>query len=68
LFLVVAVGIKPNTGLAEKGNLEIDRENGGIVVNAELQARTDIYAVNYSKKKKKTKLKDGFTLSSNTFT
>jgi programmed cell death 8 (apoptosis-inducing factor) len=41
--IVVAVGIKPNTGLAEKSNLEVDRENGGIVVNAELQARSDIY-------------------------
>jgi NAD(P)H-nitrite reductase large subunit len=42
---VVAVGIKPNTGLAEKSNLEIDRENGGIVANIELQARSDIYVV-----------------------
>jgi len=41
--IVVAVGIKPNNDLGIRANLEIDRDNGGIVVNTELSARTDLY-------------------------
>eukprot|EP01116_Phalansterium_solitarium_P022008 TRINITY_DN7101_c0_g1_i1.p2 TRINITY_DN7101_c0_g1~~TRINITY_DN7101_c0_g1_i1.p2 ORF type:complete len:538 (+),score=214.62 TRINITY_DN7101_c0_g1_i1:79-1692(+) len=42
--VVLAVGIRPNTLLAERGDLELDAANGGILVNSELQARTGIYA------------------------
>jgi programmed cell death 8 (apoptosis-inducing factor) len=41
--VVVAIGIKPNTQLAESAGLEIDKNNGGIVVNQELAARSDLY-------------------------
>lgn len=43
-YVVVAVGKKPNDILARKANLEIDPKNGGIVVNSELMARSDLYA------------------------
>jgi programmed cell death 8 (apoptosis-inducing factor) len=43
--VVFAIGAKPNTTLAEKAFLEIDQVNGGIVANAELAARSDIYVV-----------------------
>lgn len=43
--MVVAVGIEPNTELAESGGLELDDVYGGYRVNTELQARTDIWAV-----------------------
>jgi len=42
--IVVAIGIQPSNELAILGDLEIDPQNKGIVVNSELQARTDIYA------------------------
>ena len=41
--VVVAAGIKPNTSLATLGDLEIDSKNGGILVNAELQARSNLW-------------------------
>eukprot|EP00041_Stephanoeca_diplocostata_P018106 m.375667 g.375667 ORF g.375667 m.375667 type:complete len:700 (+) comp20922_c0_seq1:190-2289(+) len=41
--VVVAVGIAPDTDLARKARLEIDAANGGVVVNAELEARTDVW-------------------------
>lgn len=41
--VVVAAGIFPNTELASFAGLEIDENNGGIVVNAELEARTDVF-------------------------
>jgi len=41
--VIVAVGIKPNTELAQLAHLEIDTMLGGIVVNAELEARTDVW-------------------------
>ncbi|XP_046395585.1 apoptosis-inducing factor 1, mitochondrial [Ischnura elegans] len=41
--LVVAVGIEPNTELAETSNLETDEDCGGFVVNAELMARTNLW-------------------------
>ncbi|XP_071445556.1 apoptosis-inducing factor 1, mitochondrial [Hetaerina americana] len=41
--LVVAVGIEPNTELAETSNLEVDEDCGGFVVNAELMARTNLW-------------------------
>lgn len=42
--VIVAVGLQPETSLAQKAQLEIDPIRGGIVVNAELEARSDIYA------------------------
>lgn len=42
--VVLAVGLMPSVGLAERSGLEIDPVLGGIVVNAELEARSDIYA------------------------
>eukprot|EP01135_Chromosphaera_perkinsii_P000140 Nk52_evm36s32 gene=Nk52_evmTU36s32 len=41
--VVVAVGIEPNTALAKKAGLEIDPHHGGILCNAELEARSGIY-------------------------
>lgn len=41
--IVVAVGISPNTELAEKARLEIDPIQGGILVNSELEARSDVF-------------------------
>ncbi|VEN54078.1 unnamed protein product [Callosobruchus maculatus] len=42
-FVLVAVGVEPNTELAEKSDLEVDPELGGFLVNTELQARSDLY-------------------------
>ncbi|XP_074037767.1 apoptosis inducing factor isoform X1 [Leptinotarsa decemlineata] len=42
-YAIVAVGVEPNTELAEKSDLEVDPELGGYLVNTELQARTDLY-------------------------
>ncbi|CAF0868345.1 unnamed protein product [Rotaria sordida] len=41
--VVVAVGIEPNTDLAKFAGLEIDPNQGGFLVNAELQARHNIW-------------------------
>ncbi|KAI8870449.1 FAD/NAD(P)-binding domain-containing protein [Ramicandelaber brevisporus] len=41
--VIQAVGIAPNTNLASSGKLEIDPVNGGIVANAELEARRNVY-------------------------
>lgn len=41
--VVVAVGIEPNVELAKQARLEIDPVKGGIVVNAELEARSDLW-------------------------
>jgi apoptosis-inducing factor 1 len=43
--VVVAVGIEPRTDLAASARLEIDSVRGGIVTNAELQARSDLWVV-----------------------
>jgi len=45
MFAVVAVGIEPNVELAKQAGLEIDRHRGGVQVNAELSAGTDIWVV-----------------------
>jgi programmed cell death 8 (apoptosis-inducing factor) len=43
--LVVAAGITPNTQVVHYAReIELDKENKGIVVNAELQVLSDIYA------------------------
>ncbi|KAF9180614.1 Apoptosis-inducing factor 1, mitochondrial [Haplosporangium sp. Z 767] len=41
--VVVAVGIEANVELAKKAGLELDETRGGVVVNAELQARRNVY-------------------------
>lgn len=41
--VVIAVGIEPNTDLAKSAGLEIDADQGGFLVNAELQARHNIW-------------------------
>jgi programmed cell death 8 (apoptosis-inducing factor) len=43
-FVVQAIGSEPNTELAKFGSLEIDSKHGGLVVNAELEARSNLYA------------------------
>ena len=42
--VVVAVGIDANMDLARKAGLEIDERRGGIVVNAELESRRNVFA------------------------
>jgi programmed cell death 8 (apoptosis-inducing factor) len=42
--VVLAVGIKPNVEIAVNSGLEIDPVLDGIVVNAELEARTNVFA------------------------
>jgi len=41
--LVVAVGVEPDLQLAHSSNLEIDPVHGGFKVNAELEARQNLY-------------------------
>ncbi|XP_006881854.1 PREDICTED: apoptosis-inducing factor 1, mitochondrial isoform X3 [Elephantulus edwardii] len=41
--IVAAVGLEPNVELAKSGGLEIDSDFGGFRVNAELQARSNIW-------------------------
>lgn len=47
--VVVAVGIEPNIELARQAGLEMDEKNGGILVNAELESRTNVFAVRSSR-------------------
>lgn len=42
-FVLVTVGVEPNTELAEVSELEVDPDLGGYLVNTELMARTDLY-------------------------
>ncbi|KAI9261027.1 apoptosis-inducing factor, mitochondrion-associated, C-term-domain-containing protein [Sporodiniella umbellata] len=42
--VVVAIGIEPRVELAREAGLEIDEKRAGVVVNAELEARRDVYA------------------------
>jgi len=42
-YVVLAVGLDPSTELAETSNLEIDDSLGGFRVNAELEARTNLW-------------------------
>uniref|UniRef100_A0AAY4EA10 Apoptosis-inducing factor 1, mitochondrial n=1 Tax=Denticeps clupeoides TaxID=299321 RepID=A0AAY4EA10_9TELE len=41
--IVAAVGLEPNVDLATSGGLEVDSDFGGYRVNAELQARSNIW-------------------------
>ena len=43
--VVVAVGIQPNVQLAGGSGLEVDPEQGGFRVDAELRARSDVWVV-----------------------
>ncbi|KAF1796248.1 apoptosis-inducing factor, mitochondrion-associated, C-term-domain-containing protein [Mucor lusitanicus] len=42
--VIVAIGIEPRIDLAREAGLEIDEKRSGVVVNAELEARSDVYA------------------------
>ena len=42
--VVVCVGCEANTDIAEISGLEVDRNIGGFVVNAELEARRNLFA------------------------
>jgi NAD(P)H-nitrite reductase large subunit len=46
----MAVGAKPNTELAADAGLEVDPNLDGYLVNAELQARTNLYVVSFKMK------------------
>ncbi|KAJ1659849.1 hypothetical protein IWQ61_001128 [Dispira simplex] len=41
--VVQAMGIEPNVALAKRAGLEMDATHGGIVVNAELETRRNVY-------------------------
>ena len=41
--VIVAVGARANTELAQVSELETDPETGGYLVNAELEARSDLW-------------------------
>nr|CAD7407749.1 unnamed protein product [Timema cristinae] len=41
--VIVAIGVDPNTELAEESGLEIDEDFGGYLVNAELMARSHLW-------------------------
>lgn len=41
--VIVAVGVKPNTDLATTSSLEIEPKIGGFLVNAELEARSNLW-------------------------
>jgi len=43
--VVVAVGLAANTDLAATSGLEVDEQRGGFLVNAELEARSNIWVV-----------------------
>jgi programmed cell death 8 (apoptosis-inducing factor) len=42
-YVLVAVGLQPNIELAQAAGLEIDPIKGGVLVNAELEARRDVF-------------------------
>lgn len=43
--IVAAVGLEPSVELAKSAGLEVDSDFGGFRVNAELQARSNIWVV-----------------------
>ena len=47
-YVVPAVGLEPNVDLAKTSDLEVDEELGGFLVNAELEARTNVWVVRTS--------------------
>lgn len=42
--IVFSLGVTPNVEIAQKAGLELDEVRGGIMTNAELEARTDVFA------------------------
>lgn len=42
--IIIAAGVSPNVELAKTGGLELDEKLGGIAVNSELAARSNIWA------------------------
>ncbi len=42
-LVVVAAGLKPNVDVAARSGLELDSERGGILANAELEARSNVF-------------------------
>lgn len=42
-YIVVAVGVDPNTDLASPSELEINEKDGGFLVNAELESRSNLW-------------------------
>jgi hypothetical protein len=45
--VIVAVGLEPNTELASTSGLETDSQRGGFLVNAELEARSNVWVVSF---------------------
>ena len=43
--VIVAIGLEPNVQLAKSAGLEIDPKHGGFLVNAELEARRNVWVV-----------------------
>lgn len=43
--VVMAVGLEPNVELARSSGLEVDDVHGGFRVNAELEARSNLWVV-----------------------
>ena len=43
--VIVAVGLEPNAELADASGLEKDPSLGGFLVNAELEARSNVWVV-----------------------
>lgn len=41
--VVMAVGAEPNVQLAQEAGLELDEKRGGILTNAELEARSNVF-------------------------
>lgn len=43
--IVVAIGLEPNTELANSSGLKVDSENGGFITDSQMQVCKDIWAV-----------------------
>ena len=43
-YVLLAVGISPNVDIAKMSGLELDEKRGGVIVNAELEARSNVFA------------------------
>lgn len=43
--VIVSVGLEPSTELASASGLETDSQHGGFLVNAELEARSNVWVV-----------------------
>ena len=47
--IIVTIGSEPNVNIGKLSNLEVDEKFGGYVVNAELEARRNLYVVSKMK-------------------